>query len=45
MPTNVTTLVAKTVGVSLNLLNPNTQALRLFELGIFPEDEDIPLEK
>ena len=36
--------VAKTVGVSLDLLDPHTQVPRLFELGIFPEDEDIPLD-
>ena len=36
--------VAKTVSVSLDLLDPHTQVPRLFELGIFPEDEDIPID-
>ena len=36
--------VTKTVSVSLDLLDPDTQVSRLFELGIFPEDEDIPIE-
>jgi TIR domain len=36
--------VSKTVGVSLDLLDPNNEVPRLFELGIFPEDEPIPLE-
>jgi WD domain, G-beta repeat/NB-ARC domain len=36
--------VSKTIGVSLELLNSTTELPRLLELGIFPEDEDIPLD-
>lgn len=36
--------VAKSIGISLDLLNQQTETPRLFELGIFPEDEFVPLE-
>ena len=36
--------VAKTMSVTLDLLDATNEIPRLFELGIFPEDEDIPLD-